>query len=316
MSKLNSLALCFAALLLTQRTQHAQAAVFSETFDSSASSSNFLVTQVAGSVDTITFGYDYSANGIPEAPSTPGGAAAQRGVFLQVNKPPAPATTGAINGVNLTAAAGGLAINFGGNITMTFDMWLNYNTAGSGTTEQALFGINTDGAGVNSRTGATQTGADGVWYHIATEGGYGATSTTPNSRDYVNYINNSVPTSGRLDNNEAPFPTLFQSPPAAIVGTPGNQWVRVKVEESGGNVVMSFNDVVVFNVANTGPTDGSIFIGYQDPFSGSLADANSFALYDNLVVVPEASSLLFGAVAATVVVGGVFWRRRSAKAAA
>jgi hypothetical protein len=284
------LAVVSSTLILCHRGQ--TASLFQETFDTGASSSSFLVSQIAGSTDVITFGFDYSSKSIPEAPSSPLGSAATRGLFLQANKPQ-PSTTGAINGINVTAASGGVGINFSQNIIFSFDMWLGYAGAVS-TTEQALFGINTDGLGVNSRTGATQTGADGVWYHVATEGGYGGTSTTANSRDVVNYINNSVPTGARLDNNEAPFPTLFPAPPAGILGTPGNSWVRVTVAEIGGNVRMTMNGTEIFNVVNSGPTSGSVFIGYQDPFSGSLADpATSFAVFDNVDVsiVPEPSSL-------------------------
>jgi hypothetical protein len=291
----------------------ARAELFSEIFDSGASSSNFLVTQIPGSVDTITFGYDYSANLIPEAPgsaSLPGVFAATRGLFIAANDPPLPATTGAINGINVTAASGGVAINFAQDITMRFDMWLNLGSIAASSTEQALFGINTDGLGVNSRTGTTQTGADGVWYHIATEGGYGATSTTNNSRDYVNYINNTAPASGRLDNGQAPFLTLFPtSSPAA--GVPANSWVSVEISEIGGNVRMSMNGTTVFDVANTGPTSGSVFLGYQDPFSGSLSGPDAFVVFDNLSVsaVPEPSSI---ALVGLGVVGIVARRRQVA----
>jgi MYXO-CTERM domain-containing protein len=284
----------------------ANASLFSEPFDAAESSSSFLLTRVASSTDVITFGYDYSGKGIPEAPSTPVGAEATRGLFLQANKPAA--GSGAINGINLTAAAGGVALVFSQEIRLSFDMWLNY-FGSTNTTEQALFGINTDGAGVNSRTGSTQTGADGVWYHVATEGGYGATSTAANSRDVVNYIGNSVPPGGRLDNNDAPFPALFPNADG-ILGTPGNQWVRVVVEETGGNVRMTMNGTEVFNVVNTGPTSGSVFIGYQDPFSSSLADpATSFAVFDNVTVtaVPEPEE--YAAAAAAALVGFAVWRR-------
>jgi len=273
------------AAILCSVTPGLTAPLFLETFDDGSSSGSFLTTQIAGSTDVITFGFDYSTKSIPEAPSSPLGSAATRGVFIQANNGP----VGAINGINLTASSGGVAINFSQAISFTFDMWLGYNSVTFlNTTEQALFGINTDGAGVNSRTGATQTGADGVWYHVATEGGYAATSTTPNSRDVVNYIGNTVPTGARKDNNDAPFPTLF--PSAAVLGTPGNSWVRVAVEELGGNVRLTMNGTEIFNVLNTGPTSGSVFIGYQDPFSGSLANTDtSFAVFDNVnvSVIPE-----------------------------
>jgi len=273
------------------------APLFIATFDNASSSSQFNVTQVAGSADTVAFGYDYSAHAIPEAPSSPGGAAATRGLFLQANKP-APGGAGANNGINVTAASGGVSINFTQLIRARFDMWINIPAGETvGTTEQALFGINTDGAGVNSRTGATQTGADGAWYHLAGEGGYGGTSTAANSRDLVGYLNNAVPAGARLDNNEAPLPTLFPSPPAPLLGTPGNKWVQVVIEEEGSNVVMSLDGVDIFTFSNTASGSGSVFVGYQDPFSGSVGSTGLFAIFDNVVVevVPEPSSLLLGA---------------------
>jgi hypothetical protein len=263
------------------------APVFSETFDSASSSTRFNVTSIAGSADTITFGYDYSANSIPEAPNTPTGAAATRGLIIQANKPAG--TTGAINGINIAPAVGGVSIAFTGDTILTFDMWLNVPTSLNNTTEQALFGINTDGVGVNSRTGGTQTGADGVWFHVANEGGYGNTSATANSRDYVAYINNTVPAGQRFDNGDAPFPTLFPNGP--LVGAVGNGWVQVEVADIANQITVKFNNTTVFSFVNTGPTDGSVFVGYQDPFSGSVGTSELFAIYDNLRVVPEPATL-------------------------
>jgi hypothetical protein len=274
------------AALLAVVPGAASAQLFRDAFDSSASSANFLTTTsaAAGAGDVVTFGFDYSTKGIAEAPGTLAGDAATRGLFLQANKN---LTAGVINGLNVTAANGGVAINFGQEITFQFDMFMGVGAL-TNSTEQALFGINTDGAGVNSRTGATQTGADGVWYHLANEGGYGNTSATPNSRDYVNYIGNTV--ADRKDNAEEPFATLFPNGPLA--GAPGNSWVRVRIEESGGNVRLFLNNTLVSDVVNTGPTSGSVFIGYQDPFSGSLgSNSDLFVVYDNVEVVPEPATM-------------------------
>lgn len=154
--------------------------LYSSSFDTSSSSSDFNVISVNSAADTVIFGDNYGARGVAEAPSTPGGAAATSGLYMQTNK----GATGVINGINAYLTAGGVN-TFTGDITVSFDMWMNVPSSLVNTTEQALFGINTDGAGTNTRTGATQTGADGVWYHMANEGGYGNTSTTPNSRDFV-----------------------------------------------------------------------------------------------------------------------------------
>jgi hypothetical protein len=269
-------------------------ALYSTSFDNAGVASDFNVVSVASSADTVIFGDDYGARGIAEAPGTTGGAAATRGLFMQTNK----GATGVINGINAYLTAGGVN-SFTGDIVVRFDMWMNVPTPLTNTTEQALFGINTDGLGTNTRTGAAQTGADGVWYHLANEGGYGNTSSTPNSRDFVGYAGNSV--SARLDNGEAPFTTLFPNGPLA--GAPGNGWVRVEISESAGNVELKFNGTVISNFANGGFADGFLFLGYQDPFSGSLGSTSLFAVYDNLSVeaVPEPATmsvLALGALAA------------------
>lgn len=269
-------------------------ALYSTSFDNASVAGDFNVVSVsATSGDVVTFGYDYSANGIAEATNTAGGAAATRGLFMQTNK----GASGVINGINAYLTAGGVSSHVG-EIRVQFDMWLN--VAGTtGSTEQALFGINTDGAGTNTRTGSTQTGADGAWFHWAGEGGYGNTSSTPNSRDFVGYVDNTV--NARFDNGEEPFFSLLPNGPLA--GTPGNQWVTVVLEEAGGNVNMSVNGTQVASFANTGAADGSLFLGYQDPFSGSIGDIGVFAVYDNLSVeaVPEPATmsvLALGALAA------------------
>ncbi|MFQ3669079.1 MAG: hypothetical protein SNJ61_09355, partial [Fimbriimonadaceae bacterium] len=96
-----------------------QASLFSSTFDDASSADDFLVARVTGSNDVITFGFDYGALGISEAPSTPIGAAATRGLFLQANR----SAPGAINGINVMAASNGVLLNFAQNIDVTFDLW-------------------------------------------------------------------------------------------------------------------------------------------------------------------------------------------------
>ncbi|MFN3963039.1 MAG: PEP-CTERM sorting domain-containing protein [Fimbriimonadaceae bacterium] len=261
--------------------------LYSSTFDTGASASDFNVVSVNSAADTVIFGDNYGARGVAEAPSTPSGAAATSGLYMQTNK----GATGVINGINAYLTAGGVH-TFTGDITVSFDMWMNVPSTLTNTTEQALFGINTDGVGTNTRTGSTQTGADGVWYHMANEGGYGNTSTTPNSRDFVGYVNNTVPTGARFDNGEEPFLSLFPSGPLA--GAPGNSWVRVEIEEIAGNVELRFNGTTITNFVNTSAADGFVFLGYQDPFSSSLGATSLFVVYDNLTVtaVPEPASMI------------------------
>lgn len=265
-----------------------QASLFSSTFDDASSANDFLIAQVAGSNDVITFGFDYGALGIPEAPSTPIGAAATRGLFLQANR----AAPGAINGINVMAASNGVLLNFTQNIDVTFDLWMGVGSDLASGTEIALFGINkTNENSVNRRPGATQSGADGVWFHASGDGGFGSTSTVPNSRDVVAYVDNTIV--GRLDNLEEPLVSLFPAQGNLPAGALGNRWVTVRIQELGNEVRMSFNGTQVFSFVNTGPTAGTVFLGYQDPFSSSIPSDtdNFFAVYDNLTVVPEPATI-------------------------
>lgn len=261
--------------------------LYSSAFDSAASAGDFNVVSVAPSADTVIFGDDYGLRGIAEAPSTVAGNTATTGLFMQTNK----GTAGVLNGINAYLTAGGVD-SFVGDIRVSFDMWLNVPSPLTNTTEAALFGINTDGTGTNTRTGGTPTGSDGVWYHLSNEGGFGSTSTTPNSRDFVGYTGTTV--QARLDNGQEPFLSLFPNGPLA--GAPGNGWVRVVIEENAGTVELRMNNTVISSFADGGFADGFVFLGYQDPFSGSLGSRDLFAVYDNLLVestavVPEPATM-------------------------
>lgn len=281
---MNKLMLIAGAMVAVTAPAHA-ITLYSSTFDTGASASDFNVQSVAPSADTVIFGDNYGARGLAEAPNTPGGAAATTGLYMQTNK----GTVGVNNGINAYLTAGGVS-TFTGDIKVAFDLWMNVPSPLTNTTEHAMFGINTDGQNTNSRTGGVQANADGVWYHISGDGAYSGTSTTLNNRDFVGYMDNGV--SARLDHLQAPFPTLFPNGPQ--VGAAGNGWIRVEIEEIAGNVELRFNGTVISNYANTGAADGFMFLGYQDPFSGSIGSNQLFAVYDNLTVtaVPEPASMI------------------------
>ncbi len=277
----------FAGLLGALSATGLGSTLYSSAFDSATSAADFNVISVASSADTVIFGDDYGVRGIAEAPSTTAGDTVTTGLFMQTNK----GTAGVVNGINAYLTAGGVS-SFVGDIRVSFDMWLNVPSPLTNTTEVALFGINTNGAGTNTRTGNSQTNADGVWYHLANEGGFGSSSTTPNSRDFVGYTGNTV--QARLDNGQQPFLGLFPNGPLA--GAPGNGWVRVVIEENAGTVELRMNNTVISSFADGGFADGFVFLGYQDPFSGSLGSRDLFAVYDNLLVestavVPEPATM-------------------------
>lgn len=291
--------LVFASLVVAAAFPAASYAnLFTDGFHDASSSSNWLVQRITASTDIVNYSFNYSAEGIPEAPNSPVGSPGTRGLFVAVNKPALPATAGVNNGLNLLAALNGSRLNLGQEVGLEFDMWLNVGLQPTllGTTEIGIFGLNKNNTTVNRRTGAAQTDADGCWAWIASEGGFGATSTTPNSRDYVHLDGNTVVPGGRLDNNEEPFRTLWPSTAdPAFLGMPLNSWVRVKIEESGNNVVVSMNGTVVSTAALASPGSGSPFLGYQDPFAGSLPGlpAKSFAIFDNVRVYTTSAPHVF-----------------------
>ena len=90
-------------------------------------------TNASGTDFAATFDYDYSADGIPEAPHTQAGDDATRGVKLEANL-----TTATVDYFTLYP----LGQNFTGSWQLRFDAWMNYGT--SGTTEFLGGGIGYD----------------------------------------------------------------------------------------------------------------------------------------------------------------------------
>ncbi|MGI9456117.1 MAG: PEP-CTERM sorting domain-containing protein [Aeoliella sp.] len=148
-------------------------ALFEDPLDSGAAWS--LVHQADASDNFTTFGFDYSALGIPEAPNTTSGAATS-GLQMIVNR-----DFGEVNGTGAFPTG----MNFTGSYTLQFDMWLNaagvFPDGGTGSTE---FG----GAfvGFDNSAGTPYSGAGSI---TSGEGGstndwrlYAASATIPDER--------------------------------------------------------------------------------------------------------------------------------------
>ncbi len=274
----------------------------------------------ANSTDnTATFNYNYSADGIPEAPNSQGGDAATRGVKLEANN------TNFVDSADFFTLYP-LGQSFSGNYQLRFDAWQNYSTfdreqdGGAGTTEFLGGGIGYDGttADVASGVQAIETG----------DGGSGS--------DYrVFSSDSSVPSQYFLASGEMwcgsrnatgcttytdQYPAGSGVPPAAQgqTGSPNQnragssafQWYTWQFSVRNDIVsVQQFNKLgerlVVATWDNSDPndaiptatTDGNISIFYADFFSSvSPSAALMFGIVDNVIVtVPEPATLaVFG----------------------
>jgi hypothetical protein len=251
----------------------------------------------SGSQDfTAIVGFDYSSVtypiSVPPAPHTTNGTTT--GLYITANKD----ATGAVAAVNVFPTN-----TFSGDFAVKFDLWINWTNLAT-STEQVLFGINHSGTIMN-RIG--QVGSDGIFFAMDGDGGISATSAT--SRDYAVFkgtgastaptlltTNNTTfgpaPLAGQqFDNANTGFTTLFPSQsitgyPSTPAGACGLQWIAVEVRQQQKLITWLLNNTIVAQFTNTTAyTNGSIMVGYDDPFA-SIGDPNNFAIIDNLRVDP------------------------------
>jgi hypothetical protein len=164
------------------------AILYSDNFDTAASAANW-TTNVAptanGSLQQATYGYDYSAVGIPAAPGN--SPTDTFGLRLRANIPggaAAPVTTrpaGVTSGLSVSPTAQ----NFGSNFGMTFWAWSNFNGAANasgladnanseGGTNNVLFAVGTSGTVplvVGNTTLVTNGQMDAVGFATTGDGG-------------------------------------------------------------------------------------------------------------------------------------------------
>ncbi|MBE0543748.1 MAG: PEP-CTERM sorting domain-containing protein [Verrucomicrobia bacterium] len=245
----------------------------------------------ANSTDYLyTFNYDYSANGVPEAPNSLGGDDATRGVKLEANL-----TTGTGQFFTLYP----LGQNFTGSYQLRFDAWMNY--AGSATTEFMGGGIGYDNVTADVASGAqfivTGDGGSASDWRALKDGFYVATGA-------------SYP-AGSLNNTATYYADFLPSVNGSIAGAPGFQWITWEFNVAGNEVSIyiekpNTDRLLLISYDKTTPnvatTDGNISLFYADFFT-SLSDspASQFGLVDNVIVtaIPEPTSV------ALVLLGGL-----------
>jgi hypothetical protein len=222
------------------------------------------------------FAYDYSAKGIPSAPSTLDGST--KGLFVQVNKNEATAVGGAA-ALNLYPAGK----TFAGNYALRFDMYLNFGSVA--TTEHALAGLNHSSLLTNrvtqsaTDTSNTTRGGDGVWVAIETD--------ASNNRDYTAYTatNQALPPAIVASRLASTLTSVIPAPPYAFAGSPGKAWSQIELNQINNVIALKVNNNLIFQYTNTTSyTSGTIMIGHSDQFD-SIGSADNYVVFDNVQVI-------------------------------
>ena len=265
----------------------------------------------ATSGDTLTtFSFDYSIQGIPEAPNSQPGDAATRGLRLEanVNDPPT------LESLTLYP----LGQSFTGTYQVRFDAWMNYDTGDIATTEYLGGGVGYDNAASGPTSGAQAVasgdgGSNADWrafkdgFFVA-EADMAAGSRNASDPYYAGFL---PPASPPAIQGQAGIglagSTGFQwiTWQFTVINAPGIGQVLLDIEKPGGEQLRIVDlDCLDVSDGSAGCTsEGNISLFYGDSFFPSVSGspAVTFGLIDNVVVtegvaVPEPSTLaLIGA---------------------
>lgn len=239
--------------------------------------------------------YDYSVEGIPQAPN----GNDTLGLKVTVNKDEGTPLGG--SGINLYP----IGKSFSGDFALRFDMYLLINT-GAGTTEYALFGINHSGNETNwfrsTGNGFTNSAYDGLWVVLeADTAGLGTHNGNGVAGDYVLVSSPSVNIGGiwgpsNLANRDASaFVDTFKTPPwgvGGLAGAPANgqgsltpSWAQVELSQVGNQVTLKINNTTIFTHTYNGTyKSGNIMLGYNDGHDSNTG-IGAAVVYDNVRVV-------------------------------
>jgi hypothetical protein len=295
--------------------------LFTDNFNTAASSANYAVVTTDPTSTFATYAYDYSVMGIPSAPNSGGSTL---GVKLDANF----SAPNAAEGITLHTLA-----SYAGSYNVKFDAWLNVNgpfpDGGSGSTNYLTAGVGGDGTtnnfvantglgGWTAVNGENGSGIDYRFYKDATLQGVAtaqyAAGTAANARNGLNGYYDSL---GSVDVSNLPVQGANNGGPAQQNGTSfagafGMEWRQVKllVDANGGTggaaSMQWYVDGLLIGTLDAGANGaftaaGRVTLGYSDPTAnGSDNPPLSFALIDNLVIVPEPSALALLGVAVTL----------------
>jgi hypothetical protein len=233
------------------------------------------------------FGFNYNTvEGVPIDPYSSSTTALQ----LKINE-----TSGNQAGVSVSPTSFGLS----GNFTMTFDMWLNYNSGGftTGSTQVGSYGITTAanqaqwaGVGNGQLFGEITDNGSSTSYRGYNGGAsIGATPFVGGSQSFTSAYHVGLFPSVNVPATETAINANEYG--STVAGTVGFQWLQVSVSDNNNLISESINGNLIASYTASSVGD-DIFLGMYDINNGSagvsgIADEN-FALFDNLVVtVPE-----------------------------
>jgi hypothetical protein len=327
MRRIHCAALACAALFAPCQSY---AALFTDNFNSAASSANYSSVSSDATSSFPTYGYDYSVMGIPSAPNS--GDSSTLGLRLDANF----SAPNAAEAITIHTLA-----SYSGDYEVQFDAWINVNgpfpDGGSGSTNYLTAGVGSNGT-TNNHVNNTGSGGwtavngengsgidyrllkDGVLQGVATAqyaAGVGANARNgldPYYSQFGNFNISNYPVQGA--NNGGPA----QQNGTSFAGSFGMAWHRVKltVDADGGTAgaaSMKWTvDNLVIGTLDAGANGafsaaGKVALGYSDPTSnGSDLPTHSFVLVDNLQIVPEPTAFVLCAISLAALVGV---RRRS-----
>lgn len=279
--------LAFAGTTQAQPTQ-----VYYEDFEVD-NTQNWIVNYGLGA-NVADFYFDYSSVGIPPAPHTVGGTT--RGLKLQANVDPN-TQAGSVAGYGLSVSPMGFSITE--NFEMRFDMWLNYNASGLGSTQIGGAGFGT--AGTQAQRAMPISGVvDSIFIGASTDGGSAADYRVYSPVHYIGLQDASgVYAAGSRNNTATYYVTNFPgnvAPPAAQTNLFPSQ---ANLRTPDGTVGMKWRDIALRKVANiiTYRIDGVLIATIDASTNGTLGGANIlFNFYDiqgNASTDPLATNLLF-----------------------
>lgn len=282
-----------------------------QTFFSSAldSSTGWNINASAGN-HIATFGFDYSALGIPASPN---GGGSTIGLRLQANAPTVPPAAGVFGGISVSPT--GQA--FVGDFQLRYDLWQNfpgpYPAGGAGSTQLSGGGIGTAGttpqwagAAYDSlfflASGDGGSGSDYRVYPVANAAAAATGYYAAGSSGTPSPLDSAHPYYASFGGNTAP--AIQGQTGTTAVGTQGMEWHDVAITKVGSTVTWEIDGVLIATVDAGALTFGGDNIALiQSDINAGQTDAAGgpilFGVYDNVrvTVVPEPTSAALMAVA-------------------
>ncbi|HHH54561.1 MAG TPA: T9SS type A sorting domain-containing protein [Bacteroidetes bacterium] len=238
-----------------------QEVLFEDNFDDGIGSTRWDVGDVGGT-NVSNLAFDYVGAGIPAAPNGGG-----LGLKMEVNT--------VEPGEFSQMAAFPKGKEFKGEFVFKFDVWLNYDPDGSGTTEFAFFGAKKQNTNLPSDSG--------VDFAFTGDNGSGDDIRFYVDGAEIKFEDDSTLWAGPMQNGNDDNGPVYPYSESYTGSTPGNQWLTVEVKVFSDSIFFDVNGTTWMHVANTQP-DGNVMIGYMDIFSSVDPNGTQFGVYDNVSV--------------------------------